>query len=63
MSWVNRLLGSLRKNKLEDQLDDELQFHLDMRTRELISAGMTPAEARYRPAPVRKPTPSKGKDS
>jgi hypothetical protein len=23
MSWINRLLDSLRKNKLEDQLDDE----------------------------------------
>jgi hypothetical protein len=48
MSWINRLFGSLRKNRLEDQLNDELEFHLDMRTRELISAGMTPAEARYR---------------
>lgn len=46
MSWITRLMGSIRKNKLEDQLDNELQFHLDMRTREFIAAGMTPDEAR-----------------
>ena len=40
MSWINRLLGSLRKNKLGDQLDDELRFHIDMRTKEFITAGM-----------------------
>jgi len=48
MSWINRLLGSLRKNKLEDPLTDELQFHIEMRTKEFIAAGMTPKEARYR---------------
>jgi len=46
MSWINRLLGSLRKNKLEDQLDDEQQFHIEMRTQEFIAAGMTAKEAR-----------------
>ena len=48
MSWINRLVGSFRKNKLEDYLDDELQFHVEMRTQEFIAAGMTPEEARYR---------------
>ncbi|HLN02313.1 MAG TPA: ABC transporter permease [Bryobacteraceae bacterium] len=48
MSWINRLLSSLRRNKLDDQLDDELQFHIEMRTREFIAEGMTPEEARYR---------------
>jgi predicted permease len=48
MSWINRLLGSLRKNKLEDQLNDELQFHIEMRTQEFLAAGMTPDEARHR---------------
>ena len=47
MSWINRLLGSLRKNKLEDHLDDELQFHIEMRTREFVASGMSPAEARH----------------
>jgi putative ABC transport system permease protein len=48
MSWINRLLSSLRRNKLDDQLDEELQFHIEMRTREFIAEGMTPEEARYR---------------
>ncbi len=48
MSWINRLIGSLRKSKLEDQLDDELQFHIEMRTQEFIATGMTPEEDRYR---------------
>jgi predicted permease len=46
MSWINRLLASFRKNRLEDQLDDELRFHIEMRTRELVAAGMTAEEAR-----------------
>lgn len=46
MSWLNRLLGSLRKNRLEDQLDDELQFHIEMRTQEFIVSGFPPDEAR-----------------
>lgn len=48
MSWINRLLGSFRKNNLEDQLNDELQFHIEMRTQEFIAAGMDAEEARYR---------------
>ena len=48
MSWVRRLAGSLRKNRLEDQLDDELRFHIEMRTQEFVAAGMTAKEARYR---------------
>jgi len=50
MSWINRLLGSLRKNKLEGQLDDELQFHLEMRTQEFITGGLKPEDARRRAA-------------
>lgn len=30
MSLINRLLGSLRKNSLEDWLDHELRFHIKM---------------------------------
>src|SRR5712692_10360520 len=48
MSWINRLHGSLRKNRLEDQLDDELQFHIEMRTQEFMAAGLTAEEARRR---------------
>jgi len=50
MSWINRLRGSFRKNKLDDQLDDELQFHIEMRTLEFIAAGMAPEEACRRAA-------------
>jgi hypothetical protein len=50
MSWINRLLGSLRKNKLEDQLNNELQFHIEMRTQEFVAAGMQPEEARRQAA-------------
>ncbi len=31
---------------LSREVDDELEFHLEMRVRELVSQGMTPAEAR-----------------
>src|SRR5882724_12060211 len=48
MSWINRLVGSLRKRPLENNLDDELQFHIKMRTQEFIASGMTPEDARYR---------------
>jgi macrolide transport system ATP-binding/permease protein len=50
MSRFHRLLGSLRKDKLEDQLNEELQFHIEMRTREFVAAGMEPEEARRRAA-------------
>ena len=48
MTWINRLLGSLRKNKLGDELDDELQIHIEMRTREFIAEGSTPEDAHNR---------------
>jgi hypothetical protein len=46
MSWINRLVGSIRKNKLERQLDDELQFYIEMRKQEFMAAGLKPEEAR-----------------
>jgi putative ABC transport system permease protein len=48
MSWINRLLGSLRKKRLEGQLSDELQFHIEMRTQEFVASGMVPEEARHK---------------
>jgi L-alanine-DL-glutamate epimerase-like enolase superfamily enzyme len=48
MSWINRLRGSLRMNRLEDHLHDELQFHIEMRMQEFVAAGMKPEEAGYR---------------
>ena len=48
MSWIRRLRSLFEKQKLEDQLDQELQFHIDTRTQEFIATGMTPEQARYR---------------
>jgi len=50
MSWINRLRGSLRKRSLQNNLDDELRFHVEMRTQEFVASGMTPEEARYQAA-------------
>jgi predicted permease len=46
MSWIKRLASSLRVRKLEEDLEKELEFHLEMRAREKTSAGTTPEEAR-----------------
>src|SRR5260370_2603650 len=46
MSWIKRLASSLRARKLEEDIEKELEFHLDMRAREKTSAGATPEEAR-----------------
>jgi hypothetical protein len=48
MSWIRRLRSSFQKRKLEDNLGDELQFHIEMRTQEFIRAGLTADEARLR---------------
>jgi predicted permease len=45
MNWWHRLL---RRNKMEEQLDKEMRFHLEQHTSELIAAGVNPAEARRR---------------
>ena len=47
MSWIKRLASSLRAGKLEEDLEKELEFHLDMRAREKTAAGTTPEEARH----------------
>src|SRR5258708_15929612 len=46
MSWIKRLASSMRARKLEEDLDKELEFHLDMRAAEKPSAGTTAEEAR-----------------
>src|SRR5260370_19720819 len=50
MSWIRRLRSSFQKQKLEENLDNELQFHIEMRTQEFIAAGMPPDEARRQAA-------------
>src|SRR5215831_14871121 len=41
-----RLRSLFRRRLVEQDLDDELQFHLERKTEEYIASGMTPAEAR-----------------
>ncbi len=45
MNWWRRLLG---RKKLERQLERELSFHLQQQANELISSGVSPAEANRR---------------
>jgi predicted permease len=47
MSWLNRLVCSLRTRKLNRDLGDEFAFHLEMKTHDLVSAGLSPEEARH----------------
>jgi hypothetical protein len=44
VSWVNRILNLFRRHQVDEELEEELQFHLDARTRDNLSAGMN-AEA------------------
>jgi predicted permease len=50
-NWLYKLplvLRSLfRRRQVEEELDEELQYHIDMRTEEFIKAGILPSEARY----------------
>ena len=45
-SWVVRLLSLFRKRQLDERLDEELGFHLEMQAREHEARGMNPAAAR-----------------
>ena len=49
MNWLRlaraRLIGLFRKEELEQEIDEELRFHVAMRTQENIARGMSPADA------------------
>ena len=45
MSLWSRLANVFRAGRVQRDLDDELQFHLEERTRALIASGMTPEAA------------------
>ena len=45
MSWFARLIG---KQRLEQELSQELHFHLEQHVRDLVAGGMTPEQARRR---------------
>src|SRR4051794_11259606 len=42
-----RLRALFKHNRLDRELDDEVQFHLDMQIEDNLKAGMSLAEARY----------------
>lgn len=44
--WL-KLQGLFCRNRNAQQLDDEIQFHLDQQIAENLAAGMSPEEARY----------------
>jgi predicted permease len=47
MPLLSRLKALFHLRRLERDLDDELRSHLDMRTQDNLTAGMSPNEARY----------------
>ena len=47
MGWLRRLRGTLFGSSVEATLDEELRFHVNERTDDLIRNGMTPADARH----------------
>jgi predicted permease len=46
MSWMRRLVRTFRRQVIDREIDDELQFHAEMRAVDFERAGMAPDEAR-----------------
>jgi predicted permease len=46
--WQLRARALFRRNLVEQELDDELAFHIERETRKLIDEGVPPADARVR---------------
>ena len=51
MSWLSRIVNVFRGGAGDRQLDEELQFHVDSRARDLMADGLAPDEA-YRGSPA-----------
>jgi predicted permease len=47
MSWFNRFSNLFRRENVDEELDEELQFHLDARTRDNLNAGMNSEAAQH----------------
>jgi len=51
MNWWQKIRRGFRalfrKEQLDREMDEEMRFHLEMRTRQNVQAGMEPEEARY----------------
>ena len=48
MSWLTRLINAFRTDRLNSDLDDEAQYHIEQTTAELIRTGLMPEEAATR---------------
>jgi predicted permease len=49
MNWLRRVLrwrGSVRRDDVDREMDDEMRFHLEMETAELVRSGVDPETAR-----------------
>ncbi len=44
-AWIQRLASMARRDRLDDELRDEVQLHLELRRQALIDDGMDPREA------------------
>jgi len=47
MSWIARLRGMLKRDRLDHDLDDELRSHIEMRAADNLAAGMSSEQANY----------------
>jgi predicted permease len=47
VSWFNRFSNLFRRDKMGEELDEELQFHLEARRRDNLNAGMNEEAARH----------------
>lgn len=45
MSWLTRLARTLRSRKLDEEIDEELRFHLEERAEALAAGGLSPENA------------------
>jgi hypothetical protein len=45
LRWFHRLTAVIRGRRLQSDLDDELLFHIEARTRDNIASGMSPDDA------------------
>ena len=50
MSWFRKLRDTFGPHRMDEELDDEFQFHLEQRVDEFIAQGASPEEARLRAA-------------
>jgi predicted permease len=47
MGWMKRIRSIVRGGHMERDLNNELQHHIELKTQELVDAGMSPEVARY----------------